>query len=720
MKALRSNRTGSPRPGYYNPDDDQVGFDDGTGRYGAPGGYRPGRRPGETSGLQRRIASRRAAGAGGPGSAGGGRKPRGYVNPDDGAPLIKRILRKVWYGNWWRRWTIKKASLLLGGMAAFTALVMVASFFVALSVTRVPIKQLSAPLNQSSTVYFSNGKEVGCFCTADRTVLSEKNIKKSKTLVAAVLAAEDRNFFTEGGISVTGILRAAKADLSGASLQGGSTITEQFVKTYYTKTGGNLTASQKVKEILVAIKLAKMESKWWILWHYLNAIPLGAGANGVEAAAETYFHVKAWQLSVAQAAMIGAMIQSPYGYQPTDPTSDATGLNNTLLDRWVYVLTNMQRDGAITEDEFSKLVPDPNDLQSALKNFPKVTIRSQTWKGYRGYVMNLVANELTAYYGYAGDTTADLGTLGLKIHTTINERLMTKLTTTIDGEKKYIASLLGAPFPYYINISAVLEKPGTGRIVAFYGGRGFGTKHCSKYHCNLNSILAPEPVGSSFKPYVLATAVSQGMDVRDSVMNSHSPLCIPPDYTPTLRLQLSKQTRNCPTPEGYALFNESNENSGGINETVPAATATSNDPAYEDLMHRTSVQSVIDMAATLGVSSSDVAGLNALFGNNCRKKYPDCTPGTVQAALGEGDLTAVDQANTFSTLVSGGTSVTPHVIEYIIKNGVRESAHIVKKRRSSLKWRPTLTTPCPSTPAPRLLAGAASAPAIRMPSGAAR
>ncbi len=683
LKALRSNRTSSARPGYYNPDEDPGFGDRATGRYGGAA-FAPGNRPGQPGAPGPGGQPGRAGRPGRPGagvSGPGGRGPRGYVNPDDGAPLPKRILRKIWYGTWWRRWTIKKVALLMGGIAAFTALALIASFFTVLSATRVPIVKLSAPLDQSSIVYFSNNREVGCFCTTNRTNLSEAKIKKSKLLWEAVLAAEDRNFFTEGGVSLTGILRAAKADLSGGgNLQGGSTITEQFVKRYYDPTGlGNLTYKTKIKEIFVAIKLAKMEPKWWILWHYLNAIPLGAGAYGVQAAAETYFHVKAWQLTVAQAAMIAAMVQAPYGYEPTNPKSVPSGLPNSLLERWVYVLTNMVRDGAITQDQFSKLVPDPNAPNSALKNFPKVTIRSvdSTWPGYRGYIMALVAGELHAYYGLPS-SIAQLGNLGLQIHTTINENLMRSLNRSIVAEKKQISELMGQPMPYYINISAVLEKPGTGNIVAFYGGKGFGAKDCPKYHCQLNSILAPEPVGSSFKPYVLATAVSQGMDVRDSVMNSHSPLCIPPDYTTTLRLQLAKQTRNCPTPEGYQFFDESSEDSGRINESVAGATATSNDPAYEDLIHRTSIQSVINMAGTLGVSSSDVYGLNKLFGNGCRKINPICTPGTVQAALGEGDLTAVDQANTFSTLVSGGVSVTPHIIGYLIKNGVRESAHVVK------------------------------------------
>jgi membrane peptidoglycan carboxypeptidase len=651
------------RPGYYNPDDNVLGLGDES----MPGLYRPVRPVGKDGqpvpDELGRFTGRR--------SRGNDRPPPRRGSPDD--PLWKRILIRIWYGRWWRHWSITKVALLMGGTAALVVLALVASFFVVLGNTRVPIKALSQPLTQSSLVYFagSNGKAVGCFCTADRTVLQQGQIMKSKHLVAAVLAAEDRSFFTEGGISVTGILRAAKADLSGSSsIQGGSTITEQFVKTYYDPSGlGNLTYKEKLKEIFVAIKLAKMKSKWWILTHYLNSIPLGSGANGVQAASETYFGVKAWQLTIPQAAMIGAMIQSPYGYQPKDPNSNGTGLNNTLLDRWVYVLTNMVRDGAITQADETALVPDPSNPSSGLKNFPKIKDKSTSsdWPGYRGYIMNLVANEAAAYYGLPDSVTA-LGKLGLKIHTTISERLMNDMYGTIRRIKAELAAD-GTPLPNYVNISTVLEKPGTGKILAFYGGPGFGVKNCKVRRCEVNSILAAEPVGSSFKPYVLTTAVHQGMNVENSVMNSHSPLCIPPD-APAYRHQLSKQTRKCDTPVGYWQFDENSENTSN-NLSVVGATATSNDPAFEDLIHRTGVQNVLNMAAKLGVSSYDMEGLTRLFGNNCPKiKHdPNCHPGAINAALGEGSLSAVDQSTVFSTLVSGGTRFTPHVIAYVTQNG---------------------------------------------------
>ena len=129
----------------------------------------------------------------------------------------------------------------------------------------------------------------------------------------AVIAAEDRSFWTEGGISPTGILRAAYDDVtsSGGNLSGGSTITQEFVRQYYSNIGTQQTVSRKIKEIFIAQKLAKSKSKQWILTNYLNTIYLGDNSYGISAAAETYFGVPVDKLTIAQAAVIAAIIQQP-------------------------------------------------------------------------------------------------------------------------------------------------------------------------------------------------------------------------------------------------------------------------------------------------------------------------------------------------------------------------------------------------------------------------
>ncbi len=155
-----------------------------------------------------------------------------------------------------------------------------------------------------------------------------------------MLAAEDRNFFNEGGISPTGIVRAAYEDAKGndGSLQGGSTITQEFVRNFYSGIGTQQTLSRKIKEIFVAMKVGKEKSKQWILTNYLNTIYLGDGAYGVEAAAETYYGKPASQLDAAQAAVIAAIVQQPSTYPLPQYRPE-------LEARWHYVLNGMVQMG---------------------------------------------------------------------------------------------------------------------------------------------------------------------------------------------------------------------------------------------------------------------------------------------------------------------------------------------------------------------------------------
>jgi membrane peptidoglycan carboxypeptidase len=616
-------------------------------QYG-PGGqppYGPGGTAGYGSTLQRerhplraadswpdelRRRGRRGGGAGGPGGDGGGTGRRGF----------REWLRS---GSWWRRWTWRKALAVLASGVAFVLLLIVAAVLYLYSRTQVPDAALEAALSQSSTVYYANGAKVGLFSTGqNRELLTSQQIPAD--LKNAIIAAEDRHFYSEGGISPTGILRAAYEDATGGTFQGGSTITEQFVKNYYTGIGTGRTAKVKLKEIFVSIKLSHEKSKDWILTNYLNTVYFGDEAYGAGAAAQTYFGEPASKLTVSQAAMLAALVNQPGTFSP-DPHS--TGYT-PLVARWKYVLGNMVRDGALTAQ------------QEAQQKFPKV-VHSQlnnAWSGWRGYIMSVVLSELESpRYNFTRD---QIYTGGLQIHTTISKPLMQKLYAAVNANEKLMKQG-GEGLPKYAHIGATLEQPGTGAILAMYGGPNYEAKHCDRIHCQYNMALAPQQVGSSFKPYVLATAVRQGMNVHNSIMNGFSPICIPPDTTAAYRAMLSTRGTSCDTHIGFWPFNEAAENLGPIG--VPKAVAQSSDPGFEDLIHRVGVQNTIQMAKDLGVSQSDIAALEARFGPH------GSNAGSVTAALGSGNLTSVDQANTFAVFAADGKSATPHVVSKIIKPG---------------------------------------------------
>ena len=218
-----------------------------------------------------------------PGPPPGRRRRGGSGGPPRGTAPVKVK------GSWWRHWTWRKAlGLVLGIIGAFIVLGAIA-IVVAYEQTPVPTEAMAATGYEQSVVYSSSGTLIGRFGTTNRQQLAYNQIPQP--IINAVLAAEDRNFWTEGGISPTGIVRAAYEDVtgSGGTLQGGSTITQQFVRNYYQGIGTQQTLSRKIKEIFVAMKIAKEKSKQWILQNYLNTIYLGEGAYGVQAAAETYF-----------------------------------------------------------------------------------------------------------------------------------------------------------------------------------------------------------------------------------------------------------------------------------------------------------------------------------------------------------------------------------------------------------------------------------------------
>ena len=247
--------------------------------------------------------------------------------------------------------------------------------------TPVPSAAMAATSFSQSVVYSSNGTLIGRFGTTNRVMLTYAQLQQNhQILINAVLAAEDRNFFNEGGISPTGIMRAAYEDARGSdgSLQGGSTITQEFVRQYYSGIGTQQTFSRKIKEIFVAMKVAKEKSKQWILTNYLNTIYLGQGAYGVEAAAQTYYGTSVTKLDVAQAAVIAAIIQQPSTYPLPQ-------YHAQLVNRWHYVLNGMVQMGTLSAQQAATMkFPKPGD-------FVAQSVGTDVWDPY---VLGMVYNEL--------------------------------------------------------------------------------------------------------------------------------------------------------------------------------------------------------------------------------------------------------------------------------------------------------------------------------------
>jgi len=584
---------------------------------------------------------------GGPGAPGGPRGPRGH-----------QVKVK---GSWWRHWTWRKAlGVLLSIIGGFIVLLAVAVAFV-YSKTPVPAEQMALSMSAQSVVYADDGHTViGRFGSTDRQVVTYQQIPAQ--VIDSVLSAEDRNFFSEGGVSPTSILRAAWEDtLGGGNFQGGSTITQQFVRNYYQGIGTSQTASRKIKEVFVAMKIARQKSKKWILENYLNTIYLGQGAYGIGAAAQTYFNIPVSRLSTiswSQAALLAAIIQQPSTYP-------LPRYRNDLEARWQYVRDGLLTMGWINPQTYG---------QMKFPVFGDYTPGSYGNDVWDPYVMEVVKNELTGVYGY---TESQILNGGYKIVTTIDPVKMRALYQAVIAEKQQMAAG-GESLQSYMHVGAVLENPQTGAIEAFYGGPGYPgakydgygrritAKECKIVFCQRNmAIYAREQVGSSFKPYVLSAAVAAGMNVQDSLLDGQDFVCIPPDssqYPGNLTIK-----DDYPDPAGYpnncqAGWDPMSNDSPGENGAFSPQDAMTNsvNTAYADLWHYVGGAAVVHMAAMFGVRTDPItkggSGLASMEHE-------------AGVALGQASLSVLEQATMLSAIDNDGTYHAAHVIGSISQGG---------------------------------------------------
>jgi membrane peptidoglycan carboxypeptidase len=477
-----------------------------------------------------------------------------------------------------------------------------------------------------------------------------------------------------------------------AGLSGGSTITQEFVKNYYSGIGTQQTASRKIKEIFVAQKLAKAESKQWVLEHYLNLIYLGDNSYGVAAAAQTYFGLPVSKLSVAQDAVIAAIIQQPSNFPQMT-------YRQNLIARWHYVLNGMVSMNVLTPAQaaaqtFPKMLTDSGKI-------PPVAVGCSTTSNDRWapYLMNLVCREMTQV-NHISEQTLETG--GLKIVTTISLPMEKELYNAVDTVLSPTSMRAGgssyASLPLWALVGAELQDPQTGAMVAMYPGRGQkqSVKNCTLNVCSENTAVdTREAVGSSFKPYVLSTAVQQGMDVQDSILDTSPYVCVAQDASADYSLPLAgsayaadSATKSCALTGGYPVENDGGEiigkqagqgtspdNAGApyYSDNVQNALAASSNTGFTDLAHKVGTQNIVNMAAAYGVNVGPYA--------NDGSSLQHMVHAVADIALGVASLTVNEQTTMVATVANGGVYHTPHIIKYWQMPAGPETKPIVATRQ---------------------------------------
>ncbi len=373
---------------------------------------------------------------------------------------------------------VKRIFQVVGILAALSIIAGVAIVAIGYSTTKLP--DANADFKTATTfVYYNDGKaQLGSFAVQNRQPLKYKDIPKNMT--EAIVSAENRTFWTDKGISIRGMIRAAWVIAHGGTVQGGSTITQQYIKIMYLNSDQKL--SRKFRELFLAYKVNKLVSKEQILADYLNTIYFGHGAYGVQAASKAYFKIDAKELSVPQAAVLVSVVNNPTYYDPSDKDN-----HPQLLDRYRYVINSMAETGAITPEKAAK-------YSLKLPKFPDVPI-NERYGGPKGFLLKMVERELAD----AGFDQSQISGGGLKITTTFDKKAQ---NAAVDAAQKVTKQAADASGKKAKNLHAAIASVdvSSGEVLALYGGPDY-------IKSSRNWATTARPTASTFKAYALAAGL---------------------------------------------------------------------------------------------------------------------------------------------------------------------------------------------------------------------
>lgn len=526
----------------------------------------------------------------------GGRPPSGG-GPYGGGPTgpQKRTLREQINWKWVRR----------GSLIAAVALIVLPllTFGMAYMIVDVP-KPGDIRTAQVSTILASDGSEIAKIVPPEGNRVDVNIDQIPVPLRNAVMAAEDRDFYSNPGFSFTGFLRAFKNNVFGGDLQGGSTITQQYVKNALvgdarSGVGGVI---RKAKELVISTKMSSEWSKDQVLQSYLNIIYFGRGSYGVAAAAQAYFGKPVEQLNVAESALLAALIQRPSVLDPAvDPEASAA--------RWNWVLDGMVEIGALSPEERAAQVYPPTIPPDQANTANQTT-------GPNGLIERQVVNELLSIFDINEQA---LNTEGLQITTTIDPKVQ---AAAVDSVNEYMEGQ-----DPDMRTAVVSIDPKTGGVKAYYGGADAA---------GFDFAQAGLPTGSSFKVFALVAALQQGMGLGYQV--DSSPLDV----------------------NGIKITNVEGGGCGTCN--IAEALKRSLNTSYYRLMLQLNngPQDVADAAHQAGVAES-FPGVEHTLSEDGQGGPPN--NGIV---LGQYQSRVIDMASAYATIAASGVYHKPHFVQKVV------------------------------------------------------
>jgi membrane peptidoglycan carboxypeptidase len=517
---------------------------------------------------------------------------------------------------------------------------------------------------QVSTVYAKQaGKDVpiASFYAENRT-----NVKSSQiadTLKQAAIDTEDPRFRDEGGIDVVGTLRATVADALGTGVQGGSSITQQYVKNVlvqqceqltgkdpastkakvdacYDKVAGQ-TKARKLQEIRYAIAVDKKYTKDQVLTGYLNIVGLGGRVYGAEAGAEYYFGVHAKDLSLVQSATLVAILNNPSYLRIDEPDSATNGAANgyrLTKVRRDYVLRRMQAHGAISAAELRKAIATPIT--------PKITdtangCSSAATKYDAGYFCDAVRSQLLADPAFgktASERIATLDTKGLAIHTSLDLDLQHTAQAALSS---YVPTTMAGVDAGGTNVTV---EPGTGRVLSMVQNTDYTQSDApaagaTAVNYNADQAVGSSggfPTGSTYKVFTLADWLATGHTLSQTVSTT--------EHT----FPQSEFTNSC-VGVGGAPWQVANAEQVEPSMSVLTATVESINTAFGAMAKQLDLCGIQKTAEAMGIHQADGSA-------------PDSNPASV---LGTNPLSPIDLAEAYAGFANGGVACTPTTIDSV-------------------------------------------------------
>ncbi|MEW2509250.1 transglycosylase domain-containing protein [Streptomyces sp. NPDC046870] len=513
----------------------------------------------------------------------------------------------------WRRiiptWRMVLGTFFVG------VLLLVGLFFVGYSLVKIPPANAFAT-KQSNVFLYADGSQLARDGEVNRENVTLAQV--SKDAQHAVLAAEDRDFYTESAVDPKAMLRAGWNTATGKGKQSGSTITQQYVKNYYL--AQEQTVTRKAKEFFIAIKLDQNKSKDEILEGYLNTSYFGRNAYGIQAASQAYYGRDAADLDPARAAYLAALVNAPSEYDVVAHPEN----RKAAVARWNYVLDGMVTKGWLSESK-----------RAGMKfPMPKEQTVSTGMSGQRGYLVEAVKQYLTANNIIDSD---HLTAGGYRITTTIQKDRQDAFVKAVDDQLMSKLDKKNRKADTFVRAGGASVDPRTGKVVAMYGGIDYVKQYTN------GATRGDFQVGSTFKPFVFTSAVENGSTTQDG-------RAITPNTVYDGTNQRPVQGWN---GGAYAPENEDQKSYGPI--TVRKATDASVNSVYAQMAVDVGPAKVKQTAVDLGIPS-DTPDL---------QPYPSIALGTATASV-------LDMAEAYATLANHGKHGTYTLVEKITKDGTNE------------------------------------------------